>query len=172
MKRTMIIGAAALAVSVAGAGAILAQGTGERVMRGGGAMLDFAAIDADGDGRVTAEELQALGAARFAALDADGDGQVSRQEFMDHQGAQAAERAGRMFDRLDADADGVLGRDAIEARRGGFDAARMIGRLDADEDGAVTREEWEAAGARMRARMEDGARGHGGGHGGGGRHDG
>jgi hypothetical protein len=176
MKRTMMIGAAVLVLSVAGAGAIVAQGMGERMMRGGGAMMDFDAFDADGDGRVTAEELEAHGAARFAEIDADGDGRVTREEFMAHAGARATERAGTMFDRLDADGDGVLGRDAMEARRGGFDAARMIGRLDADGDGAVTREEWEAAGARMRARMEDGARGqgrgHGHGHGAGGRNDG
>ena len=40
----------------------------------------FRAIDADGDGFLTAEEIDAVSAKRFARLDADHDGRVSRAD--------------------------------------------------------------------------------------------
>ena len=157
MKRTTMIGAGLAALLVTAAGMALAQsGPGMMGgMRDGGPMAGFAQFDADGDGRVTVAEVEASRAARFAALDSDGNGQVSRQEYMDHAAAQAGERAGTMFDRLDADGDGTLSRDAIEARRGsGPDAARMIARFDADGDGAVTEAELAQARERFMERRE------------------
>jgi uncharacterized membrane protein len=145
MKRTTMIGAGLAALLATTAGVALAQGAQDGMMqgmRGDGPMAMFGEFDTDGNGSVTAAEIEAHRAARFAELDADGNGQVSRQEFMDHAAARAGERAGTMFDRLDADGDGTLSRDAIEARRGpGPDAARMIERFDADGDGAVSAEE-------------------------------
>lgn len=167
MKRTTMIGAAVAALLVAAAGGTLAQTAGQGMMdghdmmpgmgmRGEGPMMDFAQFDADGNGSITAAEIEAFRAARFAALDADGSGQVSRQEFMDHAAAQAGERAGTMFDRLDADGDGTLSRDAIEAARGsGPDADRMIGRFDADGDGAVSEEEMAEVRDRWIERREE-----------------
>lgn len=161
MTRSKMTGTALAALLVAAGGAAMAQPAGAgmgHAMGGEGWTEYFAQMDADGDGRVTAQEIEAFRTARFAAMDADGDGQVSRQEFMDHASAQAAERAGAQFDRFDADGDGLLSRDAIEARRGaGPDAARMIARLDGDGDGAVTLAELEAARDRWLARRE----GHG-----------
>jgi Ca2+-binding EF-hand superfamily protein len=123
--------------------------------RGQGPRMDFATMDANSDGSITIEDIEALRAQRFAALDADGNGSVSRQEFMDHAAGRAGDRAGTMFDRLDSDGDGVLSRDAIEARRGdGPDAGRMISRFDTDGDGAVSQEEFDAAKTKMRDRAE------------------
>lgn len=189
MRRTMMIAAAVAALGVAAGGVALAQSMGEGMMRGGPGMAMergmrdaetmFDLLDADGDGLVTAAEIEAFRAARFAELDADGDGVISRQEFVDHAAARAGDRAGAMFDRLDADGDGVLSRDAIEARRGaGPDAGWMMRRFDADGDGAISRDEvagmrdrWmerrEGRGAGMgrhgdgQRRMMDGRRGHG-----------
>jgi hypothetical protein len=135
MKRNTMIGAALAALLVAAGGVAIAQSAGEgpgpgqgmmqgagpmmgdgpmgdgpmmgRGGRGQGLMVMFAEIDANGDGSVTVEEVEAHRAARFAAIDADGNGNVSRQEFMDHASAQAGERAGTMFDRFDADGDGA-----------------------------------------------------------------
>jgi Ca2+-binding EF-hand superfamily protein len=178
MKRTTMIGAVLAALLATTAGVAIAQSAGQgmmqgeemmegegpmgdgpmmggRGMRGDGVMVMFAEIDANGDGSVTAEEIDAYRAARFAALDADGNGTVSRQEFMDHAAAQVAERAGTMFDRLDADGDGTLTRDVIEARRGpGPDAAVLIERFDADGDGAVSEEEIAVVQERMMERHE------------------
>jgi Ca2+-binding EF-hand superfamily protein len=55
--------------------------------------------------------------------------------------------ADRMFDRIDADHDGVLTRSEVQAAR-----SRMFDRLDADRDGALTTAEAEAARNRARAR--------------------
>lgn len=172
MKRNMLIGAALAALVVAAGSVALAQGAGHghgqgagpmQGMRGEGPAAMFAEFDADGDGRVTAEEIAAFRSARFDALDADGDGAVSRQEFMDHAAARAGGRAGEMFDRFDADGDGVLSRDAIEARQGaGADGARFIERFDTDGDGAVTEAEVAAARDGMRGRMQERMERHGG----------
>lgn len=187
MRRTMMIGAAVAALGLAGGGVVLAQSMGEGMMRGGeGMMMErgmhgmgagamFDRLDADGDGRVTAAEIEAFRDGLFAEIDADGNGEISRQEFVDHAAARAAERAGAMFDRWDTDGDGILSRDAIEARRGsGWDAERLMRRFDADGDGAITRDEiatmrerWmERRGARMgrhgggSGHMMDGHGGH------------
>jgi len=167
------IGGAALAIALTATFALAdARGMGDGMRgEGMGPRMDFATMDADGDGSITAEDLEALRDRRFTMLDADGDGQVSRQEFMDRAAAQAGERAGTMFDRMDADGDGTLGRDAIEARRGpGPDADRLIARFDSDGDGAVSQAEFDSARASWRDRME--RRGDHGGmrHGGGWRH--
>jgi len=76
---------------------------------------NFAAIDADGNGQVTVDELHAYMKAKrgqfakkgFATLDANGDGKVSRDEFL----AQANAR----FERMDANKDGVLTPDELKA---------------------------------------------------------
>jgi Ca2+-binding EF-hand superfamily protein len=205
MKRTTMIGAALAALLVTAGGVAIAQSAGQGMMRGEGMMdgtgpmmgegpmgdgpmmggrggrgegliVMFAEIDANGDGSVTVEELEAHRAARFTALDADGNGTVSRQEFIDHAAAQAGERAGTIFDRFDADGDGTLTRDAIEARRGmGPDTERMFARFDENGDGTVTVEEIEVVQERMSERRGDGERmgRHGGrdGHGRGRWHD-
>ena len=198
MKRTTMIGAAIAALLVTAGGVAIAQsagqgqGPGQGMMQGAGPMGDgpmmgrgdrgeglmimFAEIDANGDGSITVEEIEAHRVARFAALDSDANGTVSRQEFMDHAAAQAGERAGTIFDRFDVDGDGTLTRDALEAGRGmGPDTGRMFARFDADGDGTVTVEEIEVVQERMMERRGDGERmgRHGGrdGHGRGRWHD-
>jgi len=160
MTRKILIGGTAAAIAVTATFAFAdmrhsGMGMGEG-MRGEGPRMDFATLDANGDGSITPEDIEALREGRFAALDANGDGEVSRQEFMDHSAAQAGERAGTMFDRMDADGDGTLGRDAIESRRGpGPDAGRLISRFDSDGDGAISQDEFGAAQAQLRGRMGD-----------------
>ncbi len=121
----------------------------------------FEAFDADGDGKVTKEEVDAYRANRFAEVDADGNGEVSLEEFKAEAVARAEERAAEMFARLDADGDGVLSRDVLESndRRGAM-AGRMFDRLDTDGDGAVSKEEVEAAMMR-RAEMHGPGKGRG-----------
>ena len=58
-----------------------------------------------------------------------------------------------MFARLDADGDGSLSRDVLEAREGGGRmASRMIERADTDGSGGVSAEEFEAIKERMAER--------------------
>lgn len=156
MNKRILMGGTAVAVALTATFAIADARGMEGMMRGEGPRMDFATLDANGDGSITADDIEALREQRFADIDANGDGQVSRQEFMDHAAAQAGERAGTMFDRMDVDGDGSLSRDAVEARRGpGLDAERLISRFDSDGDGAVSEEEFGTAQARFRDRMED-----------------
>ena len=180
--KTMILlgGVAALALS----GAAIAQ-TGPDGQRGWGmdpnarvSQAEFVdqrvarltTMDANGDGVVSREEMQARRQARmgemqdrmFERMDANSDGSVTRAEFdaaHEHRAEQRAERRGErgeagrqrggrghrdgqhMGMRLDRDGQGV---NIEQARQR---ATEQFGRMDADGDGFVT-------GAEMRAQHE------------------
>jgi Ca2+-binding EF-hand superfamily protein len=125
----------------------------------------FERMDANNDGSVSSEEFMAAGD-RFARADADGNGLLTAEELAAAGQAQAQQRIARMIERLDANDDGALSKDEIEARND-RDPSRMFDRLDADDDGVLSADEF--AEARM---GRGGDRGHGGGkgHGGGMRH--
>ena len=133
----------------------------------------FDALDADGNGSLSQQELsnmrQAMAKLRFDTADTNGDGQIDKDEFM----AQAQQRAERMFERLDANGDGSL--DASEARppqhgKHGGDKSKhaengadkpnnhgkrddMFKKMDSDGDGLVSREEFKQAMQRHHDRM-------------------
>ena len=92
---------------------------------------------------------------RFGEADADGDGKLSRDEMVARMTERAAgrieTRADRMIAHHDSDGDGML---TLEEMRAG-PAGRMFDRLDADGDGTVSREEF-AKMREMRGRMRDG----------------
>jgi Ca2+-binding EF-hand superfamily protein len=69
------------------------------------------------------------------SFDGNADGRVTLEEFQ----AGLAERAGRMFDRMDANADGQLAGGELGER-----AQRMLERLDTDKNGVLTRTEMAA----------------------------
>ncbi|WP_162938784.1 EF-hand domain-containing protein [Brevundimonas naejangsanensis] len=119
------------------------------------------AADADGDGRVTAEEMRAriqtrraeARAARFDRLDANKDGALSRAEF---EAPQA--RDGRMV-RGPRMGHGRMGSRAMEQGERRFPivvaeaerkAALAFARMDADHDGVLTVEERRAAMPRVK----------------------
>lgn len=140
-------------------------------MRGHGDMgrkFDFAAVDANGDGKITKEEFDAQRAAKVDALDANKDGMISADELvaMHMKGAQerAEARAKRMIEAHDSNGDGMLSAAELAVRAEPKD---MFAMFDADGDGAVTQEEVKAFADKMHERMErrghDGERG---GHGG------
>lgn len=132
------------------------------------------AADANGDGQVTAEELQAAGAARraehadarFTRLDADSDGAISRAEF-DASAERRPERAGAQ--RREGRGPHRMG----PGRRGGEDrgmtqrgpvviadvearAGEQFARLDADSDGVISAEEHRAGRQVARDRRPEG----------------
>ncbi|EAQ01922.1 RNA polymerase sigma-70 factor [Pseudooceanicola batsensis HTCC2597] len=122
--------------------------------------FDFSAVDADGDGRVTQDELQAHADARFAAADTDGDGTLSVEEMLARMEQRRAERlrrgAERMIARMDENGDGVLQAEEMGPR----DESRLFARLDSDEDGAISQEELDEAREKFRDRRHGGDRGH------------
>ena len=140
----------ATALIVAGASMAMARGP-----EFGGEHMNFEHFDADGSGEITQEDLALLADEKFGTLDADGSGGVSEAEFVAAAEGRAAERAARMFARLDADGDGVLSRDALENRRQRGFGERMISRLDEDDSGGVSAEEFEAGMERMAGRGKD-----------------
>lgn len=145
----------------------MGDGMGPMAGRGMGG-FDFAAVDADKDGRVTKAELDAWRAAAATRLDADGDGLLSADEIaagrIEDMTARAQQMAARMVERLDADGDGLLSAAEMAARPM---PARAFDRIDADGDGAVTEAELQAVQDRMAEgpRGGKGRHGHGGGHG-------
>lgn len=146
MKKTLLM-AAVLTGLVATAGAASAD---ER-----GARPDFATLDANGDGQLTQDELQAQAASRFAAADTNGDGALSAEEMAAAADARAAERVTRMIARLDSNGDGLIQADEMP-QRDGDRAARMFDRVDADDDGAISAEEYEAVKERRGGRRHGG----------------
>lgn len=156
-KKIVLTAVALVAVTAAAFGtAALAErhkGMGE----GGGMMqmLDFGAIDADKDGKITKDEIAAFRAARAAAIDANGDGKLGAEELaaMQMQGMQdrANQRAARMIERMDTDGDGLLTAAEMAA---GHDGMPMFERIDADGDGAITQDEVDNARAQIGKRMQ------------------
>lgn len=146
--------------------------TGAQARDDDGRMQDrFGQIDTNGDGQVTTDEMRAQAAARFAAADADGNGALTREEISasmqernkdrllkrfdsNGDGALSAEelasadagrmgkRAGKHFDRMDADNSGDISLEEMQARR---DPARMVSKLDTDKNGGLSLEEFSRA---------------------------
>ncbi len=144
MKNLMMTGALAVSVALGGAVQGLAA-TGD----GHGKRASFETLDADGDGQLTRAEMQAHMKARFDAADSDGDGILTRDEIEARGRQKAAERAGRMIGKLDADGDGAVSFEEMQAAKPR--GARMFERADADGDGAISRAEFDDARAAMRA---------------------
>ena len=122
------------------------QNPGPRGPAGHHPRLNFQAMDANGDGKLTPDEVKAFREARFHKQDADGDGKLSRDELIASmmKGAQARieRRVDRMLKHRDKDSDGYI---SLEEAFAGPGADRMFKRLDANGDGALTKEEIAAA---------------------------
>ncbi len=131
----------------------------------------FERLDANADGFVTAEEMEAVRLARFNERDADKDGFLSLEELqarpMKRFGGgnrqpdadEMADRSQRIRRYLDENGDGKVAFDEMPSH----DAGRMIARFDSDEDGKVAKAEFDEA--REQVRMGHKGERHGEGHG-------
>lgn len=127
-----------------------------------GPMPSFQDLDANGDGQLTKDEVQARAALRFAQTDTNGDGMLSAEEMvaaaemrMDERRKQEAgkiaKRTERMIERQDANGDGMLTLAEL-APQSEKRADRMFEHLDDNGDGVISLDEFEDLQARMMKR--------------------
>lgn len=102
----------------------LGGGIGEEMM---------ATFDADGDGIVTQDEIDAVRLAELAEFDADGDGTLSLEEYQALWLSHVYERMVDAFQELDADGDGQVTDEEFNAA-----FANVVARLDQNEDGGLS----------------------------------
>lgn len=113
----------------------------------------MSALDADGDGVISGQEIEGAAAA-LKKLDKNGDGQLSADETRP-QGFGGGFDRGALFGRLDENKDGKLSSSEIPERMQPF-----LQRLDTNSDGDITREEYDSARSRFGNRGgRDGERG-------------
>jgi len=124
MKKTLLSMAVATAAL---AGAASAREPGDR----------FKALDPDGDGRIAVADLDGRHKERIAKADANGDGFITQEELRAAYEAKRAERRAKAFP--DANGDGSV--DIGEFRNG---ADARFRELDADKNGRLTEDEIEA----------------------------
>lgn len=104
--------------------------------RGGPARAMFNKLDTDGDGQISIAEATRNAAERTRAIDANGDGVITVQEVQAHREKLRAERAAARFAKLDSNGDGVVSAaEFTEAQ------TRKLKALDANGDGVVSAEE-------------------------------
>ncbi|NSX53916.1 EF-hand domain-containing protein [Parasulfitobacter algicola] len=108
-----------------------------------GKSMSFDMLDKDGNGELSREEMQQAQALRFSNADADRNGALSQSELE----TLAANRAGRMMARMDANDDGQLTQDEMPQQRG---EGRMFRRLDTDRNGTISKTEFDAGRTNMR----------------------
>lgn len=122
------------------------------------AQFAISKLDANGDGKVTKDEIAAARAANAAALDQNGDGKIDASELVAREMAKAEDRAKALIARLDADKDGVLSAAELMTRPTARTPARfgtIFDRIDTNGDGAVSAAEFDAAKAQLRARANN-----------------
>lgn len=164
MKRKATLTALTLAaVMVAGVStAINAQGMGGRSGGPGGfgmgPKIDFAAIDANGDGKITPDEMKAWQAKQVDGLDANNDGYLTEDEIVNFRTKQAEARikarVAAMFAKRDLNGDGKLSAAEMMSAPRDMIAQRMFRMADRNKDGAVSQAEFDAAKARVMQRMD------------------
>ena len=158
MKTRLITIALATALSGAAAMSASADPSGEGMARHGGPAYMgrlFNRLDANHDGVVTREEAAGAPMPRFDGMDANGDGKVTAEEIDAAITKRLQKRVIRMryrlLGRLDANGDGIVGRDEFQAKR-----MAMFKRADLNGDGKVDANEAQALrkqARRMKRRM-------------------
>lgn len=108
--------------------------------------VTFQELDANGDGQVTKDEMQAHRAKRFTDADANGDGQLTVEEMQAAGQQKVNDRVAKMFEKHDANQDGFLSEDELPKPRR---ADKMFDRIDADSNGSISEQEFADAKDRM-----------------------
>lgn len=93
-----------------------------------GALLN----DADGDGTITADEIDLARSALIAGADANGNGDISLEEYQTIFVELMRDRMVDGFQNLDADGSGEITTDEVDAA-----IARITNRMDRNDDGVL-----------------------------------
>lgn len=146
-----------LVAALMGAAAYAQDATPPKPPHGG---FDFATLDADKDGKVTKAEVESFRAGKVKAMDANADGKLSAEELAAPRIASATDRintrSADMVKKMDSDGDGMLSAAEMATRPG---PEKIFDRIDANADGAVTQDEVDAARKAMQEKRGKG--GHG-----------
>ncbi|WP_170381662.1 EF-hand domain-containing protein [Ruegeria atlantica] len=108
--------------------------------------VSFQELDANGDGQLTQEEMEAHRTQRFSKADTDGDGRLSVEEMQAATQKKANDRVTKMFEEHDANKDGFLSEDELPKPRR---AGKMFDRIDADNSGTISEQEYANAKERL-----------------------
>jgi len=101
------------------------------------ASMRFDRLDADKSGDVTFEEFSAMLKSRIGDADANGDGKMTVEEIAAEIEKMRAERmARRIIDRFDTDGDGMLTAAEVESRQ-----RKMFALMDRNDDGKIVKDE-------------------------------
>lgn len=136
--KVFIAGIIGLATALSGVSALA-----DSKDRGGKHGMSFSALDTDGDGQITRDEMENRAKARFTSADTNGDGILDRAELDQQARDRASKQVDKMLERMDANGDGALSQDELPKGRAG----KMFERADADGSGGISQEEF----AEMRA---------------------
>lgn len=96
----------------------------------------FDQVDANKDGRITKEEIDARRAQMLAKFDANKDGVLTLEEFQGVWNDITHQRMVRKFQRMDRDGDGKVTTEELNRPMD-----RMMGYLDRNDDGVIERDE-------------------------------
>jgi Ca2+-binding EF-hand superfamily protein len=133
MNRNSKVAAIALIGLVAIGGAAVAKKTWDMGGRGGMRFEQMAErYDANKDGKISQEEIDANRAKWLTEFDADKSGNLALTEFQNLWLKANNQRMVREFQRLDADANGQVTADEYKAP-----LAKLVAQLDRDNDGSI-----------------------------------
>jgi Ca2+-binding EF-hand superfamily protein len=115
-------------------------------------------LDVDGDGVISAAEIQQA-SSKFAAMDRNGDGHLTEDEMRPQGGGPprgerpggAADETVNTFMQFDKNKDGQLSKDEVPERMQG-----IFARNDTNKDGRLTREELAQGAAKQSQNSEQG----------------
>lgn len=129
---------------------------------GKGQRMNFEQLDANADGFITMDEMQAAHTTRFAENDVDGDGFLSAEELaashpkmgMRHKDGEepSARKKSRMMRYMDENGDGKVALSEMPTDR----LERMFSKLDTDGDSKISKEEMDARKSMKRHKNKEG----------------